>query len=82
MVGILVLFGVIYILFLAFSSPKKSTTVRKIDTETGREIIEIHEVNEKSAAQGAAGCIVGGFGIIIGLFILIVIMGSIDGAFK
>lgn len=45
MIGILILFAVIFVLVLAFSSTKKQTTVRKIEPSTGHETIEIQETN-------------------------------------
>jgi len=69
LIGFLFLFGVVYILFLAFSPSTKTTTVRKIDSVTGQEVIEIHETNEITPAQKAAGVTVGLFGALFGLFI-------------
>ncbi len=70
MIGILIFFAFILVLVLAFSSSKKETRVRKIDPETGKETIEIHESTSPSAAQTAAR----GTIWIVGIIILIILV--------
>ena len=76
MLAIVVVFGVILIFVLAFSSDKKETTVRKLDPTTGTEVVEIHQTTVPSAAQTAARTVVW---IILAMILLaiglLVIMG-------
>ncbi len=74
---IIIGFVLLFIFFLAFSSDSKQTQVTKIDPNTGNKTIEIHETVGTSPAQSAARGILGCFGIIILLFIVLFIIGAL-----
>ena len=70
----LILFAFIFVLVLAFSSNKWKTRVRRIDPETNKETIEIHETTGSTPGQTAArGCLSGCLTVIV-LGILIIAM--------
>jgi hypothetical protein len=80
-IGILLLFAVIFVLVMAFKSPKQQVTVRKIDQDTGKESVEIHETNQSSAGRTAARATLGIIFIPIGLVLFIVLIVAIGGSF-
>lgn len=65
MIGILILFAVVFIFVLAFKKDKTTTTVTKKD-EDGNKITETQVTEHHSAAQTAARIVVG---IILGFIV-------------
>jgi hypothetical protein len=75
--GILLLFGFIFIMVLAFSSSTKETQVRRVDPRTGAETLEIHSSTSASAGQMAARVVMGIIGALVGLCILLFFLGTL-----
>ena len=71
LIGILVLFGIIFIIAKA-TQGNKSETIRKIDQE-GNEVVEIHTATEPSAGTRAARGTLAVVGSVIGFIVFIFI---------
>jgi Na+-transporting methylmalonyl-CoA/oxaloacetate decarboxylase gamma subunit len=79
LIGIVVLFLVILIVVLAFSSNKKTVEVRVVDKQGGNEKVEIREEVGSSSAKSAAQLtllIVVGFPILIFVLLSITSVGD------
>lgn len=75
LIAILILFAFVFLIYLASSSDRRETRVRKIDPKTGEETVEIHETTGATPAQGAARFVLACLGVIGILFMILMTIG-------